>query len=203
MKESIQLDRNFFSQNTLSVARNLIGMRLVRLEAGKRISGLIIETEAYRGEMDLGCHAKTGMTQRNRVMYGVPGHAYIYFTYGMHWMLNIVTEEEGFPAAVLIRAIHLQEGDDIVKLRRGNQPGKNWCNGPGKICQALKITGVFNGVDCCESHSPLFVESNSGEPFLHFSVTTSPRVGLFKVPEPWKSIAWRFVARAENNLKLN
>ena len=97
------LNRDFYARPTLQVARELLGMRLVRLEGGARLAGLIVETEAYIGQEDLGCHARAGLTERNRVMFGPPGHAYVYFTYGMHWLLNCVTEAQGFPAAVLLR----------------------------------------------------------------------------------------------------
>ncbi len=108
------LPRNFYDRPTLTVARKLIGARLVRILDGVRLVGLITETEAYIGEKDLGCHAHVGKTNRNAVMFGTPGHAYVYFTYGNHWMLNAVTEREGFPAAVLIRAIQPIEGAEIM-----------------------------------------------------------------------------------------
>ena len=101
---------------------SLLGARLVRLEAGERLAGLIVETEAYRGEEDLGCHCRHGRTQRTWVMYGPPGFSYVYFTYGMHWMLNFVVEGEGFPAAVLIRAVFPTEGLEKITARRGGVP---------------------------------------------------------------------------------
>ena len=94
---SSRLPRSFFSRPTLEVARAILGQRLVRLEGGMRLAGYITEAEAYIGETDLGCHAEAGRTPRTAVMFGLPGHAYVYFTYGMHWMLNFVTEAEGFP----------------------------------------------------------------------------------------------------------
>ncbi len=188
------MERAFFNRLTIDVARDLIGMRLVRIDGDRRISGIIIEAEAYRGEEDLGCHAKAGLTPRTRVMYGPPGHAYIYFTYGMHWMLNIVTEEEGFAAAVLIRAIQVVEGHDIVAQRRNHQPPHLWTNGPAKLCQALNIDGSLNGYDICQPEAVLFVEGNpDNRPILPLSVTSTARVGLNNVPEPWRSIPWRFV----------
>ncbi len=96
------------------MARAILGCALVRVEAGQRISGIITEAEAYIDETDLGCHARAGRTPRTVVMYGPPGHAYVYFTYGMHWMLNFVTETEGIPAAVLIRAIQPVEGLEVI-----------------------------------------------------------------------------------------
>ena len=106
--------RYSYHRPTLTVARELLGMRLVRILEGLCLSAAIIETEAYIGESDLGCHARSGRTRRTAVMYGPPGHAYVYFTYGMHWMLNAVTEPAGFPAAVLIRAIRPLEGANYL-----------------------------------------------------------------------------------------
>lgn len=184
------LPRAFYERPALKVARDLLGRRLVRLEDGRRIAGLIVETEAYRGEEDLGCHCKAGRTPRTQVMYGPPGHAYVYFTYGMHWMLNFVVEAEGYPAAVLIRAIQPTEGLDVIATRRGVQPPERWTDGPGKICQALAIDKRQNGVDLCTPAAELFVEF--GETFPDSRVTTGPRVGLNSVPEPWKSVPWRY-----------
>jgi DNA-3-methyladenine glycosylase len=95
MTSILRLQRQFYSRPALTVARELLGTCLVRLEAGERTAGIITETEAYIGEEDLGCHASAGFTPRTQVMYGPPGHAYVYFTYGMHWMLNFVVEAEG------------------------------------------------------------------------------------------------------------
>jgi len=167
-------------------------MRLVRVEGSRRLSGMIVEAEAYVGEADQGCHARVGKTPRTQVMYGPPGHAYVYFTYGMHWMLNFVTEAEGFPAAVLIRAIQPQEGIEIIATRRSSQPPEHWTDGPAKLCQALGIDRRLNGADLCARDAPIFVEF--GDPIPDSGVTISPRVGLNSTPEPWKSIPWRFLA---------
>lgn len=190
MPDPEQLERPFFSRSTLKVARELLGMRLVRREEDVRLVGVISEVEAYRGEEDQGCHARAGRTPRTRVMYGSPGHAYVYFTYGMHWMLNFVTEAEGYPAAVLIRAILPVEGLDVIAARRDGQPFAHWTNGPAKLCQALGIDGRHNGLDLCAPQSEIFVQV--GESIPDSAVTIGPRVGLNNVPEPWKSIAWRF-----------
>jgi DNA-3-methyladenine glycosylase len=190
------ISRDFFTQNTSTVARELLGMRLVRLEDGRRLAGLIVETEAYRGEEDQGCHARAGLTPRTRVMYGPSGHAYVYFTYGMHWMLNFVTELEGFPAAVLIRAITPTEGLDVIAARRDSQPFERWTDGPAKLCRALDIDGRHHGLDLCAPGAELFVEP--GEPVLDATVTIGPRVGLNNVPEPWKSIPWRYLWKKES-----
>lgn len=190
MPESSRLERDFFTRQTTQVARDLLGTRLVRLEGNQRLAGIIVETEAYRGEEDQGCHARAGLTPRTRIMYGPPGHAYIYFTYGMHWMLNFVTEATGFPAAVLIRAVIPQEGVETIAIRRGNQPPHLWTNGPAKLCQAFNIHGELNGIDLCNGAAQIFVET--GKPIPDSNVTIGPRVGLNNVPEPWKSIPWRY-----------
>jgi len=195
MSESSRLDRSFFERSTLQVARDLLGIRLVRLQDGLRLSGIIVETEAYRGQEDQGCHARAGLTGRTRVMFDQPGHAYVYFTYGMHWMLNFVTEVTGFPAAVLIRALQPTEGLDLIAARRNGQPPARWTDGPAKICQALDIDGGLNGSDLCAEGAALFVEEGIRIPDL--AVTTGPRVGLNSVPEPWKSIPWRFLVKPD------
>ena len=189
-----RLDRSFFDRPTLEVARDVLGMRLVRIENGQRLSGVITEAEAYIGESDLGCHAHVGRTPRTQVMYGPPGHAYVYFTYGMHWMLNFVTEREGFPAAVLIRALHPLEGLETIAARRAPQPPALWTDGPAKITKALNIHRLHNGIDLCDPQAEIFVEIGTSIPDQN--VTNSPRVGLNSVPEPWKSIPWRFVVKS-------
>ncbi len=195
MPVSTRLTRQYFAQDTATLARDLLGKRLVRLEDSDRTSGIITEAEAYRGESDLGCHAKAGLTPRTRVMYGPPGHAYVYFTYGMHWMLNFVAEGEGFPAAVLIRAIYPTEGIQRIAARRSGRARAIWTDGPGKLCQALAIDQAFNGHDLCAPQAELFVENALQVP--DSIVTISPRVGLNNVPEPWKSMPWRFRLGAE------
>jgi DNA-3-methyladenine glycosylase len=183
------LPREFYNRYTLIVARELLGTRLVRILDGVRLVGLITEVEAYIGEEDLGCHAKSGITKRNAVMYGPPGHAYVYFTYGMHWMLNAVTEQTGFPAAVLIRAIDPVEGANIISTCR---QGRDTL-GPAKLTQALGIDGALNGISLCDPDSGLWIEA--GIPVADDDILTGPRVGLFTVPEPWKSLPWRFRMR--------
>jgi len=210
LSSSPRFERGDFNRPTLEVCRGLLGQRLVKLEPdGTRLSGLIIETEAYIGQEDKGCHASSGRTARNEAIWGPPGHAYVYFTYGMHWMLNFVTEEEDRPAAVLVRAIlpiqgvrTMQERRSEWRRSRGASSSAPWENkakraandpaqftdGPAKVCQALSIDRAWNGQDLCKPESQLFVEAR---PRIQ-GVTTGPRVGLNSVPEPWKSIPWRF-----------
>jgi DNA-3-methyladenine glycosylase len=188
---NLRLRRSFYERPTLTVARDLLGQRLVRIEEdGSRISGLISEAEAYIGTDDDGCHAKSGLTRRNQSMWGPAGTCYIYFTYGIHWMLNLVTEQEGFPAAVLIRAVIPQEGIEIIRKRRAGQPPQRWTDGPAKLCQAFNIHGEHDHLDSCLPESMIFVEQ--GDPVPDMSVTVGPRVGLNSVAEPWKSMPWRF-----------
>ncbi len=185
-----RLARTFFARDTVTVARELLGQRLVRVLAGERLSGLILETEAYVGETDLACHARAGRTPRTAVMYGPPGCAYLYLNYGLHWMLNIVTERNGFPAAVLIRAMEPVEGLDVMRRRRGPWPDHQLTNGPGKLTQALHLTGRLNGHDLCARDAVLFIERTARTP--QDAIIARPRVGIDAVPEPWRSLAWNF-----------
>ncbi len=191
MDRSTRLSRRFYARDTLVVTRALLGQRLVRIEPdGRRLAGLIVETEAYVGREDQACHARHGRTPRNDSMWGPPGHAYVYFTYGMHWMLNLVTEAEGRPAAVLIRAILPMEGIERMMARRSGRPLTQLADGPAKLCQALSIDRTFDGHDLDAAEADLFVER--GARLTNRNVTTGPRVGLNNVPEPWKSLPWRF-----------
>ncbi|MBI3159814.1 MAG: DNA-3-methyladenine glycosylase [Chloroflexi bacterium] len=193
-----RLPRRFYDRPTLEVARDLLGARLVRIQDGRRIAGIIVETEAYCGEEDLGCHAKAGRTRRTEPLYGPPGYAYVYFTYGNHWLLCPVTRPAGQPEAVLIRAILPTEGLDAIEARRGRQPRPHWTDGPGKLAQALGIDGRLNTADLTAANSELFIES--GRPVPDRFVTTTARIGLYTVPEPWKSLPWRFVAALPGDL---
>jgi DNA-3-methyladenine glycosylase len=180
------LPREFYSRPTLTVARELICAQLVRRWNKFTLAGLIVETEAYIGEQDLACHAKAGRTRRTAPMYGPPGHAYVYFTYGNHWMFNVVTEREGFPAAVLVRAIQPVNGLTIISRRR--RGGDTL--GPGKLTQALNITKMQNSADLTNRDSGVWIETGVRVP--DSAVTIGPRVGLNKTPEPWLSKPWRF-----------
>lgn len=184
------LPREFYNRSALAVARDLLGKHLVRLDGGRRISGVIVETEAYQGEDDLGCHARAGRTPRTQIMYGEPGHAYVYFTYGMHWMLNAVTDGLDVPAAVLLRAVIPLEGTGIIAERRAGVPQTHWTNGPAKLCKALNIAHELNGADLCDPAGEMWIEWGKAIP--DSAVHTGARIGLYSVPEPWKSIPWRF-----------
>jgi DNA-3-methyladenine glycosylase len=194
-----RIPRSFFISPTLKAARQLLGARLVKKERGQILSGIIIETEAYIGQKDLGCHAsRGGRTSRNAAMFGPPGFAYIYFTYGMHWMLNLVTGEEGYPSAVLIRALFPDSGQNLMRRRRGRTP---LCPGPATICQAFALDGKWNEHDLCSPDSKLFLEQAFAIPAA--GVTKGPRVGLYTVPEPWKNKPWRYRLNPEALLALD
>ena len=190
MPKSTHLGREFYHRNTLQVARELLGKRLVRVDNGQRLAGIISEVEAYRGEEDLACHARVGRTLRTAVMYGQPGVAYVYFTYGMHWCLNAVCLPPDFPAAVLIRAVEPVDGLAVITARRAGRLRARWTDGPAKLTQAFGIDGRQNGVDLTSQAGGLWIEA--GVPVPDERVITGPRVGINNVPEPWRSVPWRF-----------
>lgn len=184
------MEREFFLQDAVEAARGLLGMRLVRQLNGARLGGVIVETEAYRGEKDLACHARSGFTVRTAPMYGPPGCAYVYFTYGMHWCLNAVTGPQGYPAAVLIRAIEPVEGLAEMAARRTGIAPAHWTDGPAKLTRALAIDGSLNGCDLTNPAAGLWIEAAAAADGLR--IVCGPRVGIPRVPEPWKSLPWNF-----------
>jgi DNA-3-methyladenine glycosylase len=183
-----RLLRAFYARDTLTVARELLGQRLVRLLDGQRIAGRIVEVEAYIGEEDEACHAAPGRTARNAVMYGPAGHAYVYFIYGMHHCFNVVTEREGFPAAVLVRALEPVEGIDVMRAHRRGRDGVELTNGPAKLCYALAVDRALNGVDLVAS-TELWIERDVA--IEDGQVATGPRVGV-RGDERALTVAWRF-----------
>jgi DNA-3-methyladenine glycosylase len=186
------LTPDFYDRSVVTVARGLLGMRLVRSLDNLTVAGIITETEAYDGEKDMACHAHVGITRRNEVMFGPPGRAYVYFSYGMHWLLNCVTGIEGYPAAVLIRSIFPTENIEEIARRRFPAKEKDWCNGPAKLTQALSIDKQLNGMNLCSKNSRLYIEQADSIPD-EFVIAT-PRIGIRSVPEPWRSKLWRFQA---------
>ena len=169
------LQTSFYARPTVSVARRLLGCILVSDIAGRRTAGRIVEVEAYVGPDDPACHAFGGRrTQRVEVMYGPPGYAYVYFTYGMHWCLNVVTERAGFPAAVLIRALEPLEGVRAMRRRRGAVPDPALCGGPARLCQALGITGKENGASLQAGRLRILRDPAGSRP----RVAVSGRVGV-------------------------
>ncbi len=170
----IALPSDFLRRDVLAVARDLLGKRLVSTVRGRRTCGVIVEVEAYRGLGDPASHAATriGRTRRNEVMFGPAGHAYVYRSYGMHWCVNVVTGGEGDPQAVLIRGLEPLEGEEVMRSRRGGKTPL--AAGPGRLCQALGITGALNGHDL--SSPPLTLAA--GWSVTDSGVGISGRVGV-------------------------
>ena len=171
------LPRVYFNRPTLSVARSLIGKYLVRSINGRMLAGKIVEVEAYVGPQDKACHASKGRTQRNEVLFGPPGVAYVYLIYGMYHCLNVVTEREEFPSAILIRAIEI-DGELI--------------DGPGRLCRALQIDRCLNRVDLTTCESLWF--EDRGILVERGDVGAHPRVGVAYAGE-WAKKPWRFRLR--------
>ena len=183
------LPRSFYDRPTLTVARELLGAILCRrVDDQLTLRARIVETEAYVGEEDLACHARAGRTKRTDPLYGPPGMAYVYLTYGMHHLLNAVTEPEGKPAAVLIRAAEPLEGVEHMERARGVRHAHLLGSGPGKLAQAFGLDLDWNRSDLCGD--ALWIEP--GAPVPDRRVLTSARIGCQNCPEPWASIPWRF-----------
>jgi DNA-3-methyladenine glycosylase len=181
----------FYNRSALIVARELLGARLVRvLSHDVRVSGRIVETEAYSGLDDLASHGRKKRTPRNLVMYGPPGHAYVYFTYGNWWLPNVVVEPENEPAAILIRAVEPVEGLDEMAARRPDRPPLEWTNGPAKLALAMDINKALNGVDMTTTENGFWIEPDERVP--DGLVRTGPRIGMGQTPEPWYSMPWRW-----------
>jgi DNA-3-methyladenine glycosylase len=168
------LKQDFFRRPTITVAQDLLGTKLLREYNGSILSGMITETEAYLGAGDSACHAARGRTPRNSVMFGPAGVAYVYFVYGMHFMLNIVTEQEETPCAVLIRAMKPLAGLAQMQDLRGKK-GREVGNGPAKLCQAMAIDKSLNGWDITQGRV-LWLESHLK--LIPDSINSGPRIGI-------------------------
>ena len=178
------LPAGFYARPAVEVARRLLGHILVSDVGGarRRTAGRIVEVEAYVGPHDPACHAYGHRrTPRTEQLYGPPGTAYIYFTYGMHWCLNAVTEAEGYPAAVLIRALEPIAGLETMRRRRGGAgvPDRRLCAGPARLCEALDVTGALNGV-CLARGALRVVRSRVRRTAV---VVAGPRVGISRATE--------------------
>jgi DNA-3-methyladenine glycosylase len=187
------IKKNFYAQNTLLVACKLLGKKLLREIDGTVLSGMIVETEAYCGEADSACHAHRGKTGRNAVMFGPPGHAYVYFTYGMHYMLNLVTESEGKPCAVLIRGILPITGIEEMQVHR-KKKGSELANGPAKLCQALGIDKSLNGWDLMLGKE-LWAEDYKA--ISAGSILSTPRIGIDYAKAEHREAPWRFLIKPD------
>jgi DNA-3-methyladenine glycosylase len=181
------LSKNFYAQNTLRVAQELLGCFLVREYRGKIIRAMITETEAYAGEDDLASHASRGWTPRTELMYGVPGRAYVYMIYGMYHCLNIVTEKKDFPAAVLIRGAKFCRRPTSTDKNTLNV--HNQLNGPGKLCKFLKIDRRLNKWDVAKGEK-LWIEARDPKIDLP-KIQKSTRIGI-DYAKHCKEYLWRF-----------
>ena len=171
----MKLPRSFYNRPTLEVARDLVGKVLVHDRRGTITSGIIVEVEAYIGESDPACHAAPGPTTRNQPLYGPPGYAYVYLNYGIHWLVNAVTEAKGSPAAVLIRALEPLDGIETMRRRRKRRvPAHDLCRGPGNLTVAMGITSAQNREDLCGRR--LYIEDR-GLPAAH-EIEWGPRIGI-------------------------
>lgn len=176
-----RLRRGFFTQSTLTVAKNLLGKKLVRIYHSERLVGKIVETEAYIGPKDKASHGYLGKkTKRNQAEFMIGGHIYIYLVYGMYWQLNISTEEEGKPTCVLIRALEPLEGITAPT------------NGPGKLCRALMLDKSFYGEDLCRSKR-IWLED--GPTISSKQIVKGPRIGIDYAGFYWSKIKWRFYVK--------
>ncbi len=188
------LPREFYCRDTISVARDLLGKLLVLVYRGMRLSGRIVEVEAYIGEDDPACHARFGPTDRNRVMYGPGGFSYVYFIYGMYNMLNIVTEKAGSHAALLIRALEPIDGIERMRELRSVRNDVEISNGPGKLCRALSIDTRHSGLDLTGSR--LFVADIHSDPP---AIAASRRIGI----KEGLDRNWRFFVEGSKYVSRN
>ena len=188
----IRMNHSFFRQDTVELARKLLGCLLVHRTTDGVAGGMIVETEAYVGAVDKACHAYRNRSERTEIMYHDGGYAYVYFIYGMHHCFNVVTGPQGEGNAVLIRALEPVLGLDLMQRRRNTKTLQNLCSGPGKVCQAMGITKNEYGTDLCSAGSPLRILRYRNIPADH--VASSPRVNVAYAEEA-AAWPWRFYVK--------
>jgi len=178
------LDRSIYQKKTVTIARELLGTYLVHDSPEGRTAGRIVETEAYLCRNDPACHAHKGQTKRNAVMFGPPGHAYIYFIYGMYYCFNVVTAPEGVGEAVLVRALEPVEGIALMEKRRKTTQLHNLCSGPGKLVLAMGMTPQMNGWPLFEGALTLHTKDSFACPIPRKSdIVATPRIGITAAAE--------------------
>ena len=187
------IPRDFFARHSVEVAPDLLGCVLEHETPAGLVAVELTEVEAYAGRSDPASHAYRGKTRRNAVMFGPPGHAYVYFTYGMHFCVNMVClGEEDSASAVLLRAGAIIAGEDLARARRtrgtARVASRDLARGPARLCQALGIDRSMDGADVCAADSPLRVRAGAGNPVRSAKIVTGPRVGVSSAAE----IPWRF-----------
>ena len=195
------LPRAFYARPAPEVARDLLGARLVHKEGAGLLGGRIVETEAYLGPGDRASHARSGLTRRNRPMFGPPGHAYVYRVYGLHWCLNVVTGRDGEAEAVLIRAALPLQGVDEQRRRRNrpDDPVERLAAGPARLCEALGVDSALDGHDLTAGERLWIAAADStGQMPSQTAVegiVAGPRVGVDYAGEPWATLPLRFGLR--------
>lgn len=192
----MKLTREFYLRDGLTVARELIGKKLVTNLRGEVTSGIIVETEAYMGAIDAAAHSYRGKTERTRIFFGLGGFVYVYLIYGMHICTNVVANVENIPEAVLIRALEPVEGVEIMKNRRGKQNLRELCSGAGKLSQALGITKDFYGADLCGEE--IFIETAEN---FQSEVLATKRINIDYAGEA-ANYLWRFIAAGNKFLSI-
>ena len=182
----MKLPREFYMRDGLTVARELIGKKLVTNLPEGLTSGIIVETEAYMGAIDAASHAYKGKTERTKIFYGAGGFVYVYLIYGMHICTNVIANVENIPEAVLIRALEPVDGIELMKRRRNKDNLRGLCSGPGKLSQALGITKNFYGADLCGDK--IFIVEDE-----ELSITATKRINVDYAGEATNYL-WRFIA---------
>ncbi len=198
----MKLPRSFYARSVLVVARECIGKLLVHRTPEGEAAGRIVEAEAYRGPLDLAAHSARGLTKRTTVMFGPPGYAYVYLIYGLSWAMNIIVASEGEPHGVLIRALEPVRGLELMVRRRGGKPSpgaRELTNGPGKLTQALGITGDDYGRDLCGER--LFLEEPGRETMAVAKVGRSTRINV-DYAGAWAAKPWRFYERGNRYVSV-
>lgn len=196
-RQHVKLPRDFYARPVLIVARECIGKLLVHRTAHGEAAGRIVEAEAYRGPLDLAAHSARGLTRRTAAMFGPPGHAYVYLLYGLSWAMNLVAASEGEPHAVLIRALEPVHGVELMARRRNRPPdSRDLTNGPGKLTQALAITGDDYGRDLCGER--LFLAESPGPTG---PIGRSARINVAYAGD-WALKRWRFYIRGNRYVSV-
>jgi DNA-3-methyladenine glycosylase len=198
----VPISRDFFARHAVEVAPDLLGCVLEHQTADGLVAVELTEVEAYAGQSDPASHAYRGKTRRNAVMFGPPGHAYVYFTYGMHFCVNLVCLGEGSASAVLLRAGAVIAGEDLARARRtrgaSSVASRDLARGPARLCQALGIDRELDGADVCAADSPLRVRAGAGNPVRSAKIATGPRVGVSSAAE----VPWRFWYEGEPTVSV-
>ena len=192
----MKLPREFYLRDGVTVARDLIGKKLVTNLPDGLASGIIVETEAYMGKLDAAAHSYRGRTERTKIFFGAGGFVYVYLIYGMHLCTNVVANVENVPEAVLIRALEPLDGVELMKSRRGKKNLRELCSGPGKLSQALGVTKNFYGADLCGDE--IFIE-----PVENFcaQITATKRINVDYAGDA-ANYLWRFIAVGNKFLSI-